>query len=64
MSRLDWRRCRGRLRETESKYGQGKVLDNGEMTPVARRDQLARRAERTMRAWSRRLSPRDRALLS
>jgi hypothetical protein len=62
MSKLDWRRCQLN-RPRESKYGDGALLPNGERAPVIRKDDLARRADQAMRAFVRRLGPRDRQLL-
>jgi hypothetical protein len=42
MTKRDWRRARVR-RETESKYGDGVVLETGARTPSVPKDDLARR---------------------
>jgi hypothetical protein len=64
MSRLNWSRCAHRDRPQESKYGIGAILDNGARTAVVPKDDLARRADRALQAWLRRLSPRERSKLT
>jgi hypothetical protein len=63
MSRnMDWRRAH-KLPATESKYGLGALLPNGATTAKPPLDSLGARADREMRRWLRRLSPKDRLLL-
>jgi hypothetical protein len=60
MSRLDWRRAK-QIGASESKYGSGVVLANGERTAVAHEDtSLARRANLEMRRWLRTLPQQHR----
>jgi hypothetical protein len=63
MSKRDWRRAKI-WRSQESKFGTGVILRNGERTPALPKDSLSRRADRAMRAWQRKLSPRDREKLA
>jgi hypothetical protein len=60
MSKLNWDRCKRQGRATEAKYSPGYVLPNGVVTTGPRKDDLAYRADRAMRAWQRKLSPEDR----
>jgi hypothetical protein len=60
MSKLNWSRCKRQGRATEAKYSPGYVLPNGAVITGSRKDSLARRADRAMRAWKRTLSPSDR----
>jgi hypothetical protein len=64
MSKLNWTRCKRQGRATEAKYSPGYVLPNGVVTTGPRKDQLAYRAARAMRAWRRTLSPQDRQKLT
>jgi hypothetical protein len=58
--RMDWRRCKLQGRAHESKHGSAVELPNGARAALVPKDDLARRADKAMRAWQRRLSPRDR----
>jgi hypothetical protein len=60
MSRMDWGRCKARGRATESKYGNGVILQNGSRTQVVVKDSLAQRADRAMQLWQRKLNSADR----
>ena len=60
---MDWRRCKLQGRADELKHGSAVELPNGARTAVVPKDDLARRANKAMRAWQRRLSPRDRQQL-
>jgi hypothetical protein len=53
--RLDWRRAKQR-KPTESVLGSYIELRDGGRTPKIHRDELAWRAEKAMRGWSRTLS--------
>jgi hypothetical protein len=55
MSRLDWRRAKA-VRASESKFGSGVLLPNGERTEIVHEDtSLARRANLEMARWLRTL---------
>jgi hypothetical protein len=58
--KLNWQRCKLQRRATEAKYNPGTVLPNGAVTTGPRKDNLAYRADKAMRAWQRKLSPSDR----
>ena len=60
MTRLNWEKCRQRGRATESIYGSGVDLANGERTAIVVGDDLARRAKQEMRRWLRKLPRRQR----
>jgi len=58
--KVDWRRCRQYRAGSESKFGSGFLLQNGDRTPIIGKDGLARRAEQAMRGWARTLPARQR----
>jgi hypothetical protein len=59
-SKLNWDRCKLQGRATEAKYSPGYVLPNGSVAIGPRKDSLALRADRALKAWRRKLSPSDR----
>lgn len=61
MSKLDWRRAHLNGRATEAKYRPGTVLPNGVVITAPRKDNLAYRADRAMRAWQQNLDHQERA---
>ena len=63
-SKLNWERCKAQGRTTEPNYRPGTVLPNGVVVTGPRKDNLAYRADRAMRAWKRKLSPQDRQKLT